>query len=316
VGRRRTRTRGHTAFVVAIAAAAALALGGCGIGAGPGTKDASVEVTGNFGSQSIGSATEQHVAGSQTQMSLLQKHFKVATRDGGGFVTSINGHKGRGHDDWFYYVNGILAPMGAALTDVYKGDHVWWDLHDWTASNGVPAVVGSFPEPFTNGIGGHEFPTVLDCANDTTKACDIVSSELHKYGIKAGFQGLGTGAGSDSLAIVVGTWHEIQGTIAAELVGAGPKTSGVYAQFVGPRGQALELDNPKGDVTRTLHGGTGMIAAAEQQQAGQPTWLVTGDSRAAVTAAARKMTVADLHNHYAVVINHGHVIPVPLQPGQ
>ena len=313
--RHRTRIQGSVA-VAAAAVAVALALGACGVGAGPGTKDANVQVTGNFGSEAIASATEKKVSGSETQMSLLQKHFKVSASDSGGFVTSINGHKNGGHDDWFYYVNGILAPKGAALTDVYKGDHVWWDLHDWTANNGVPAVVGSFPEPFTNGIAGEEYPTVLICANNTRKACDIVGSELHKYGIKAGMQALGTGAGSDSLAIVVGTWREIQGIIAAELVGAGPKTSGVYAQFVGSQGQAVELDNPKGDVTRTLHGDTGLIAAAEQAQAGQPTWMVTANSPAAVTATARKMTAANLRNHYAVVVHGGQVIPVPLQPGK
>lgn len=312
---RRCRTRSKAVLLAAAAAVAALALGGCGFGAGPGTKDASIQVTQNFGTESIGSASEKHVSGSETQMSLLQKHFNVATRYGGGFVSTIDGHSEGGHDDWFYYINGILAPEGAALTDVHKGDHVWWDLHDWTANNGVPAVVGSFPEPFTNGTGGKEFPTVLACANDTQKACDIIGSELHKYGIKAGLQGLGTGA-TDELAIVVGTWQEIRGTIAAELVGAGPNTSGVYAQFVGRRGQALELDNPKGEVTRTLHGDSGMIAAAEQQQAGEPSWLVTGNSPAAVTAAARAMTPSQLRNHFAVVVSDGHVIPVPLQPGQ
>jgi hypothetical protein len=301
--------------MAATATVAALVVGGCGIGAGPGTKDASVQVTRDFGAQSIGSASEQHVPGSETVMSLLKDHFTVSTSDGGGFVNSIDGHAGSGHNDWFYYVNGILAPMGAAMTDVHKGDHVWWDLHDWSANNGVPAVVGSFPEPFTNGVAGHEYPTVLICANHIKKACGIVGSELRKFGIKAGLQAPGTGA-TDELAIVVGTWQEIQGTIAAELVGAGPKTSGVYAQFVGNRGQALELDNPQGDVARTIHGGTGLIAADEQQQAGEPAWMVTGDSPASVTAAARKLTPPDLRDHYAVVVHDGHVIPVPLQPGQ
>ena len=32
------------------------------------------------------------------------------------------------------------------------GDRVWWDRHDWTATQDVPAVVGSFPEPFVHGI--------------------------------------------------------------------------------------------------------------------------------------------------------------------
>lgn len=312
----RRRTRSKAVLLAAGAAVAALALGGCGFGAGPGTKDASIQVTRDFGTQSIGAASEKHVSTSETVMSLLQTHFKVSTRYGGGFVSTIDGHSNGGHDDWFYYVNGILAPKGAGLTSVHKGDHVWWDLHDWTANNGVPAVVGSFPEPFTNGIGGQEFPTVLDCAANVQKSCDVVASELHSVGIKVGLQGLGTGSGSDSLAIVVGTWKEIQGVIAAELVGAGPKTSGVYAQFVGTNGQAVELDNPKGDVTKTLHGDTGMIAATEQPSLNQPTWLVTGTTPKAVNAAARAMTPAKLRNHFAVVVSDGRVIPVPLQPGQ
>ena len=34
--------------------------------------------------------------------------------------------------DWFYYVNGVQAPKGAAATNVHPGDHVWWDRHDWS----------------------------------------------------------------------------------------------------------------------------------------------------------------------------------------
>jgi Domain of unknown function (DUF4430) len=315
--RRRTRRQSAVSAVLA-AVVAVLALAGCGIGigAGPGTKNANIQVTRNFGTQVVGTATEKQIPTAETEMSLLQKHFKVSTSDGGGFVDSINGHSGSGKDDWFYYINGILAPKGAAVTNVHKGDHVWWDLHDWTANPGSPAIVGSFPEPFTNGIGGQEFPTLLDCAGNTQKACDLVGKEMHKFGVKVGFQGLGTGSGSDSLAVVVGTWNEIQGVIASELIGAGPKTSGVYAQFVGSKGLAVELDNPKGDIVRTLYGDTGLIAATEQPGLNEPTWLVTGTTTKAVMQAARAVTPADLHNHFAVVVSKGHVIPVPLQPGK
>ena len=113
--------------LVAACLAAAALLAGCGIGAGPGTKNASVRVTANFGSTLYGSAVETHVPGAETVMSLLQRHFKVSTRYGGGFVEAINGHSGSSdHYDWFYFVNGIQAPKGAATTDVHKGDHIWW----------------------------------------------------------------------------------------------------------------------------------------------------------------------------------------------
>ena len=51
-------------------------------------------------------------------MRLLQSKYDVKTRYGGGFVQAIDGARGREGDgrrvDWFYYVNGIEAPVGAA----------------------------------------------------------------------------------------------------------------------------------------------------------------------------------------------------------
>ena len=308
--RRRTRP-------VAAALAVAVLLAGCGIGAGPGTKQASVRVTANFGSELYGSAAEKQVPGSETVMSLLERHFKVTTRYGGGFVESIDGHSGSSGRarDWFYFVNGIQAPQGAAATDVHKGDHIWWDLHDWSVTDTVPAVVGSYPEPFTNGVGGKEFPTLLNCGGDVQNACDVVGEALHRYGVKAADQVLGTGSGSDSLAVVVGTWNEIKDVIAAQLIAAGPRQSGVYAYFVGSSGQALELLNPQGHVVRTLDHNAGLIAATGQASLGQPTWFVTGTDTAGVMAAARAFTAAKLRDHFAVAVSGSSVIPVPLAPG-
>ena len=157
-------------------------------------------------------------------MPLLERHFKVATRYGGGFVESIDGHSGSSTQrDWFYYVNGIQAPQGAAATAVHKGDHIWWDLHDWSATDSIPAVVGSFPEPFTNGIGGKQLPDPARLRRQTSArlqpghrgAAPLPASRPPS-------QLLGTGSGSDSLAVVVGTWSELKPVIAAELIAAGP----------------------------------------------------------------------------------------------
>ena len=309
---RRTRS----ALLCAAALVAAVLLSGCGFGAGPGTKDASVQVTGNFGNQRYGSAVEKKVPGAETVMSLLERHFKLSTRYGGGFVESIGGHAGSSsHRDWFFYVNGIEATKGAAATAVHAGDHIWWDLHDWTATDSVPAVVGSYPEPFTSGIGGREFPTLLNCGSGVQRACNIVGNALHKYGVKAADQVLGTGSGSDSLAVVIGNWGQVKGVIAAQLIAAGPRQSGVYAQFVGSSGQALELDNAKGQVVRTLRGSVGLIAATGEASLGQPTWFVTGNNNAAVMAAARAFTAAKLQQHFAVAVDGSTTIPVPLATG-
>jgi hypothetical protein len=310
----RSRTRSVSVAAAVLAVAALLA--GCGFGAGPGTKQASVRVTANFGSSLYGSAGERKVPGAETVMSLLQRHFKVTTQYGGGFVESIDDHSGSaGHRDWFYFVNGIQAAQGAATTDVHRGDHIWWDLHDWSATDTVPAVVGSYPEPFTNGSGGKEFPTLLNCGSGVQQACNAVGTALHRSGVKAADQVLGTGSGSDSLAVVVGTWPEIKGVIAAQLIAAGPRQSGVYARFVGNRGQVLELMDPHGRALRTLRGSAGLIAATGQPSLGQPTWFVTGTDVAGVMAAARAFTAAKLRDHFAVAVSGSRVIPVPLAPG-
>jgi Domain of unknown function (DUF4430) len=304
---RRTRTGlGVVASVVA-----AFVLGGCGLGGGSGTTNASVSVTENFGSKQLATVTQKKVPGQETVMQLMERNFKVSTSYGGGFVDSINGASGSSaRNSWFYYVNGIQAPKGAATTKVFAGDQVLWDLHNWTATDSIPAIVGSYPEPFTNGVAGQKYPTLLTCAPGLTKACDTVADSLHKAGVKVSFQGFGTGSGSDSFAIVVGTFKQIQGVIAAELIKAGPKQSGVYAQNVG--NSALELDDPLGDVVQTLHGNAGLIAATEQPSLNQPAWMVTGTTAAGVDAAAAALTPAKLHDHFAVAISDGRVVPVPI----
>ncbi|MBV9917202.1 MAG: DUF4430 domain-containing protein, partial [Solirubrobacterales bacterium] len=121
---------------------ASLILAGCGLGAGAGTgrQNVSLVVTRGFGTQPLGSATEQRAPGSETVMRMLERSFRVQTRYGGGFVEAIDGVSGdSGRHDWFYYVNGVEAAQGAGTTALHKGDRIWWDLHDWTVTNTIPA---------------------------------------------------------------------------------------------------------------------------------------------------------------------------------
>ena len=305
-------TRIVSAMVSAIAAAVALT--GCGLGAGHGTSDVSVTVTRNFGTISVGSTTERHVPGSQTVMRLLEGTFHVSTRYGGGFVQSIDGLSGTSaRRDWFYYVNGMEASLGAAGTSVHHGDRVWWDLHDWTATDSIPAVVGSYPEPFEHGLGGRRWPTTLACATDTNKACTEVADKLKAIGVPASTQALGSASGTDSIAVVVGTWRDIQGELAAALIEHGPGSSGIYARFSPANtGSSLKLLDPKGQVVRTLTGSAGLVAASAQASSA-PTWLITGTDAAGVSAAAGALTPARLRDHFALAVLGGTDIPVPLE---
>ncbi len=298
---------------IAAALCAGLALGGCGFGAGPGTGAVSLIVTRGFGGRVVGSHDAARVPGSETVMRMLERSFRVRTRYGGGFVQTIDGLAGDGaRTDWFYYVNGIQASRGAATTAVHRGDRVWWDLHDWRATASIPAVVGSFPEPFLNGFGGKRYPTTLECAANMNVACRRVSTALNAVHVPVASQLIGTGSGSDTLGVVVGTWSEVQSELAGELIAHGPSASGVYARFAGPGGSSLQLLDPAGQVVRTLGPGAGLIAATADSSSA-PTWMITGTDAAGVAAAAAALSPAALHDHFALAVQGGHRLALPLE---
>jgi hypothetical protein len=295
---------------------AALALAGCGLGGGkPLSPTVAVQVTTGYGSRLVGRHALAKAPAGWSVLTLTRHFFGLQSSPRGGSVAAINGIASRPGGDWSLYVDGIAAAKGAAATRLYPGDRVWWDLHDGGVAK-VPAVVGAYPEPFTSGSGGQRIPTALICANQD-QACATVTRSLDRAGVKVAFQGLGTGSGSESLSVVVGTYRQLRGVIATELLSAGPSQSGVYATFVGSSGQALELDDPSGNVADTVHGSVGLIAAVEESGINEPVWLVTGNDRAGVAAAAQALTPAALADHFAVAVLPDHrVIALPVDPNR
>ena len=302
---------GSRARVVIAALGTCLACAGCGFGPGPGTSQVSVRVTRSFGAAPVGTITAARVPGSETVMRMLQRSFTVSTQYGGGYVESVDGLAGSktAERDWFYYVNGIQASKGAALTDVHKGDHIWWDLHDWQRTQSIPAVVGSFPEPFAHGLNGQRYPTTLECAAAGSAACNVVTRAMTAAHVPVSSQLIGTGSGPDTLGLNVGTWSQLRPEVAAELIAYGPGSSGVYARFANG-GRSLQLLDAAGRVVRTLGPGAGLIAATADSSS-VPTWLITGTDTAGVMAAARALNARTLADHFALAVQGGHDYPVP-----
>jgi hypothetical protein len=291
---------------------AALMIAGCNFGTAPHGAGASLLVTTGFGSHVVGTVTEKSVGGNETALSQLQAHFRVRTGPRGDRVVSINGIRaGRGYV-WNEFIDGV-APTGLpGKSGLSAGEKVWWDLRPTAGVATVPAVVGSWPQPFITGSSGQEFPTLINCANQSTNACDHVQHVLERLGVKASEQAFGAGSGDDSLSVVIGPFSVQRGIIAAELVQAGPASSGVYARFVSPRGSVLELLNGAGQVVETLRGSVGLIAATQEQELTAPVWLITGTDEAGVALAARAFNAKDLRDHYAVVVTPSGVIPLPV----
>jgi hypothetical protein len=300
---------------VLLAAPAAALLAGCGLGAGPTPGGVRLDVTRGFGAQPLRSERAPRAVGQETVMSLLTRNAAVTTRYGGGFVESVDGrsggHEGGGPADWFYYVNGVEAPKGAAETDVHPGDRIWWDLHDWSQTDNVPAVVGSFPEPFLHGIEGLRLPVRVECAQLEGAPCLTVRARLRAAGVRFALAPPGpAGEEPQTLRVLVGVWRQVRGDLGAQALERGPRASGVYAR-VAASGSAIALLDAQGATVRTLVGSVGLIAATRSGEA-DPEWLVTGTDPAGVELAAHALGEAALHDRFAVALTEtGAVLPLP-----
>jgi hypothetical protein len=309
---RSSKRTGATGLAAAVLAVAGLA--GCGLGPGSVPTGVHLTVTRDFGAQVLTKTSAPKAGGEETVMSLLLRNAKITTKYGGGFVQSIDGHSGgeAGGDplDWFYYVNGIEAPKGAAATDVDPGDHIWWDLHDWSQTDDVPAVVGSYPEPFLNGTEGKRLPVRVECAAAQSTPCRTVIARLRALGVPAAVAAIGSGAEPDALQVVVGRWTAVHGDPSVTGIESGPRTSGVYARFA-PNGQTLTLLAGDGSTTGTLTAGAGLIAATKDDE-GAIVWVVSGTDEAGVARAAQAFDASSLENHFALAVTStGAQLPVP-----
>jgi Domain of unknown function (DUF4430) len=307
---------GRRAALPALLGALAVLLAGCGAGAGSAPSETRLTVTQDFGSRAQRDLAAPKVSGSETVMRLLQRNAKITTRFGGGFVQSIDGVAGGRRDgrpfDWFYYVNGVEASEGAAAVRLHPGDRVWWDRHDWGAAMRVPAVVGSFPEPFVHGFGGRRLPVRVECADPSTTACDEVFKTLSALGVPAAKGGLRTAQTEQTLRVVVGPWIAARDELALRPLEAGPARSGVYARPA-PDGRSIRALDARGRATRTLGPGTGLVAAAREGDE-PPVWAVTGTDGAGVDAAARAFTERTLGRRFAVAVVGGRPVPLPEAP--
>jgi hypothetical protein len=298
-------------LLATLALACVLAAAGCGLGPGGSQReDARVLVTRDFGTQRLGERSGEKVRDGDTVMRVLQRGFDVDTRYGGGFVQAIDGLHGGDENgrrvDWFFYVNGVEASKGAAAIKVRGGDAIWWDRHPWEAAMSVPAVVGSFPEPFGHGIGGRRLAARVICKS-AGDACDAVRERLRKGGATQTATLEGGGAAID---VVVGPWAALRADPRARRLERGPGASGVYARP--DAGGGIALLDQRGRPAGALGAGDGLIAASGRS-GGIPTWFVTGPDVAGALAAADALTAPGLRGRFAVAVRGGAAQGLPVE---
>ncbi len=276
-------------------------------------------MTRDFGDETLHEGVDQDTAPANegdTVMRLLQSKYDVKTRYGGGFVQAIDGVAGGQENgrraDWFYYVNGIEAPVGAAERRVSAGDHVWWDHHTWDAAQRVPAVVGSFPEPFLSGSEGKRFPVRLVCVGEETRSCDEVQTRLDRRGregaVARGPGAVGRQGGAARHRRPLGRRPPRPGRAPARARPAGERR-------VRAADEHRRRDRPARRATASRCArcapASGLVAATSVE-AQAPTWVVSGTDDVGVAAAAAALTKDRLAQHFALAIDGGRDVPLPV----
>jgi hypothetical protein len=303
--------RGRGTAVAIALFGAALAAAGCGFGAGERVGEVEVTVTRDFGAEPVVTPAVDEVTESDTVMRVLDRNAVISTRYGGGFVASIDGvseavRDGRRYD-WFFYVNGIESPVGAADYSLHGGEAIWWDYRDWSAASRVPAVVGSWPQPFLDGYDEEKHAVTVECL-EGGEACAVVRERLEEAGISpsAGFP-------NDAIQVLVGPWARVREEPAAAQLESGPQVSGVFADFTG-QGLRFELHglDESGEAVRRFGASAGLVAATRRYD-DPPVWIVTGADAPGVLAAAGLLDTADLRDHYAVAVEAGETTPLPVR---
>jgi Domain of unknown function (DUF4430) len=325
---------------------AALAAAGCGLGPGADVGSVQLTVTREYGAVPV---LDRSVSAreSDTVMRVLEGEAEISTRYGGGYVRSIEGvaeaQRGGHPYDWFFYVDGVESPVGAAEYALRGGERVWWDYRDWSATNHVPAVVGSWPAPFADGIGGRPRPVVVECEDSPAPgssgapegqgesragggACEATRAALRAEGVE-----VASGSPDPAIRVLVGPWDRLRDDPAARLLEAGPAESGVFADFV-PTGTSSRLRSTTPEVANrrlagryelvvldeggedagSLGADAGLVAATSRY-GGPPVWVVTGGTASAVRAAADALDAEHLRDRYAVAIEGGKATSLPVE---
>jgi hypothetical protein len=139
-----------------------------------------------------------------------------------------------------------------------------------------------------------------------------VATRLEDAGVPAVSRAVLTqSAGEEVLRVVVGRWSDIRQDGIVRRLERGPSATGVFARPTST-GDAIVALDADGRPVRTLRAGAGLVAATSVE-AQAPTWVVTGTDDVGVAAAAAALTEERLEQRFALAIERGTDIPLPVR---
>lgn len=198
-------------------------------------------------------------------MQALQEVAEVETSYGGGFIHSVDGQasgyggEGSREMDWFYYINGQMAEVGAEELEVRDGDWLLFDYHSWEYAMFTPAFAGCFPEPFVHGYGDSPRSCIVLCAPGWEEDGEDLADLLREAGAPSCTQGELSPEWrprEGEYALVVGTVEELEGNSFLAEANDNAARLGLSIVFAGDE---LVMLDEKGEVAGRLSSGAGLV---------------------------------------------------------
>ncbi len=250
------------------------------VSAGNAQENAQLWVTKDFSQETLVNKTVS--VNDDSVMSILNNNARLDTAFGGGFVTGINGILSDSvngeQKDWFYYVNGLLANVGALQYFPKAGDNVWWDYHRWNDAVYVAAVIGAYPQPFLSGISGKVEPTIIIVSPrliDTARALqqslkdqNIAVVDVAEYTPQAVQD-------NQSYRILIGAWADLENDPQIKDIVKNSHKSGFFIRFDGDGLHPLDMS---GNPAQAFKNAAAILAIGGGFAQIPPRWIVTGTS--------------------------------------
>lgn len=284
-------------------------------------KTATLMITKDFGTQKI---VEKKVAiqNNWTIFDLLDSTVKIDSKWDGGFVNAIDGLESKSAGftrdgfDWFYFINGMCADVGADQYDLRPGEVIWWDYHVWkTMGSTNSAVIGCYPEPFINGYRGKIGTTNILVSNGNMKMAEDLKSSLAGRGVKSiAIKNL-----ENSLlekrqgpTIVIGTWDQLKQLDWLNKFNNAYRKTGTSVYF---SDKGLELLDYCGNTKKTMKNAGIITATGNGLGDSSPLWLVCGTEQMGLQLAVDLLVKnpAKISCCYGVAVAADKVYRLPLQ---
>lgn len=241
----------------------------------------------DFGRETLNSRPVK-LQSSGSLLDYMQEEWQVKTGFGGGFVQGIDGLESANSSgnryDWFFYVNGIVAPVGADQIKPSSGHIIWWDYHRWSSGPGQSAIIGCYPQPLKDkGVTLLTTQRWTQLALQCQKAMGI--SGISSVEILDIGQNMSRLDNPTAPVMIIGTWTELQENTYLKKWNESYRRNGSSVHFTD---NGLDLLGVDGQVQRTLGPGAGVIVASGKGLGdNNPLWLIAGVDDQGVKEAAQ-----------------------------